>query len=309
MPIRVQNNLPARAVLEGENIFVMDEDRAVSQDIRALEIIILNIMPLKEDTEVAILRSLSNSPLQTNITLLQIESHVSKNTSASHLNMFYKTFSEIKDKKYDGMIITGAPVEKLKFEEVDYWEELKTIMEWTNTHVTSTLHLCWGAQAGLYYHYGIGKHLLKKKVFGIYEHKVLNRKVPLVRGFDDVFLAPHSRYTSVSRQEIEENENLMILAESDEAGIYLVIDKTDRRVFILGHPEYDRLTLDKEYRRDLDKGLDDVDLPKNYYPNDDPSNKPLLSWRCHANTIYSNWLNYYVYQNTPYELDAIGKEQ
>lgn len=309
MPIRVQNNLPARAVLEGENIFVMDEDRAVSQDIRALEIIILNIMPLKEDTEVAILRSLSNSPLQTNITLLQIESHVSKNTSASHLNMFYKTFSEIKDKKYDGMIITGAPVEKLKFEEVDYWEELKTIMEWTNTHVTSTLHLCWGAQAGLYYHYGIGKHLLKKKVFGIYEHKVLNRKVPLVRGFDDVFLAPHSRYTSVSRQEIEENENLMILAESDEAGIYLVIDKTDRRVFILGHPEYDRLTLDKEYRRDVDKGLDDVDLPKNYYPNDDPSNKPLLSWRCHANTIYSNWLNYYVYQNTPYELDAIGKEQ
>ncbi|HBZ53748.1 MAG TPA: homoserine O-succinyltransferase [Eubacterium sp.] len=309
MPIRVQNNLPARAVLEGENIFVMDEDRAVSQDIRALEIIILNIMPLKEDTEVAILRSLSNSPLQTNITLLQIESHVSKNTSASHLNMFYKTFSEIKDKKYDGMIITGAPVEKLKFEEVDYWEELKTIMEWTNTHVTSTLHLCWGAQAGLYYHYGIGKHLLKKKVFGIYEHKVLNRKVPLVRGFDDVFLAPHSRYTAVSRQEIEENENLMILAESDEAGIYLVIDKTDRRVFILGHPEYDRLTLDKEYRRDVDKGLDDVDLPKNYYPNDDPSNKPLLSWRCHANTIYSNWLNYYVYQNTPYELDAIGKEQ
>jgi homoserine O-succinyltransferase len=223
--------------------------------------------------------------------------------------MFYKTFSEIKDKKYDGMIITGAPVEKLKFEEVDYWEELKTIMEWTNTHVTSTLHLCWGAQAGLYYHYGIGKHLLKKKVFGIYEHKVLNRKVPLVRGFDDVFLAPHSRYTAVSRQEIEENENLMILAESDEAGIYLVIDKTDRRVFILGHPEYDRLTLDKEYRRDVDKGLDDVDLPKNYYPNDDPSNKPLLSWRCHANTIYSNWLNYYVYQNTPYELDAIGKEQ
>lgn len=309
MPIRVQNNLPARAVLEGENIFVMDEDRAVSQDIRALEIIILNIMPLKEDTEVAILRSLSNSPLQTNITLLQIESHVSKNTSASHLNMFYKTFSEIKDKKYDGMIITGAPVEKLKFEEVDYWEELKTIMEWTNTHVTSTLHLCWGAQAGLYYHYGIGKHLLKKKVFGIYEHKVLNRKVPLVRGFDDVFLAPHSRYTAVSRQEIEENENLMILAESDEAGIYLVIDKTDRRVFILGHPEYDRLTLDKEYRRDVDKGLDDVDLPKNYYPNDDPSNKPLLSWRCHANTIYSNWLNYYVYQNTPYELDKIGKEQ
>ncbi|MCR5518493.1 MAG: homoserine O-succinyltransferase [Lachnospiraceae bacterium] len=309
MPIRVQNNLPARAVLEGENIFVMDEDRAVSQDIRALEIIILNIMPLKEDTEVAILRSLSNSPLQTNITLLQIESHVSKNTSASHLNMFYKTFSEIKDKKYDGMIITGAPVEKLKFEEVDYWEELKTIMEWTNTHVTSTLHLCWGAQAGLYYHYGIGKHLLKKKVFGIYEHKVLNRKVPLVRGFDDVFLAPHSRYTAVSRQEIEENENLMILAESDEAGIYLVIDKADRRVFILGHPEYDRLTLDKEYRRDVDKGLDDVDLPKNYYPNDDPSNKPLLSWRCHANTIYSNWLNYYVYQNTPYELDAIGKEQ
>ncbi len=300
MPIRIQNDLPAKCILEAENIFIMDEKRAVSQDIRPLKILILNLMPLKEDTEVALLRSLSNTPLQIDITFLQLETHISKNTSATHLNQFYLTFTDIKDNKYDGMIITGAPVEQINFEEVTYWEELKTIMEWSDKHVTSTLHICWGAQAGLYYHYGIQKSLLSSKVFGIFEHKVLDRKVPLVRGFDDVFLAPHSRHTTITKEDIMKNDKLTILAESDEAGVFLILAEEGKRIFVTGHPEYDRITLDKEYKRDLAKGLD-IDIPKNYYPNDDPSQRPVLSWRCHANSFYTNWLNYYVYQNTPYE--------
>lgn len=300
MPIRVQNDLPAKSILEAENIFVMDEKRAVSQDIRPLKILILNLMPLKEDTEVALMRALSNTPLQIDITFLQLETHVSKNTSATHLNQFYVTFSEIKANKYDGMIITGAPVEQMDYEEVNYWDELVTIMDWTDTHVTSTLHICWGAQAGLYHHYGIRKSPLSAKAFGIFEHRVYNRKIPLVRGFDDVFLAPHSRHTTITREDILKNDKLTILAESDEAGVFLILAEDGKRIFVTGHPEYDRVTLDKEYKRDLAKGID-IDIPKNYYPEDNPDKKPILSWRCHANTFYTNWLNYYVYQNTPYE--------
>ena len=300
MPIRVQNDLPAKSILEAENIFVMDEKRAISQDIRPLKILILNLMPLKEDTEVALMRALSNTPLQIDITFLQVETHISKNTSATHLNQFYVTFSEICNNKYDGMIITGAPVEQMEYEEVNYWDELTKIMDWSDTHVTSTLHICWGAQAGLYHHYGIKKSSLSAKAFGIFEHKVYNKKVPLVRGFDDVFLAPHSRHTTITREDILKNDKLTILAESDEAGVFLIMAEDGKRIFVTGHPEYDRITLDKEYKRDLSKGLN-IDMPKNYYPDDNPDNRPVLSWRCHANTFYTNWLNYYVYQNTPYE--------
>lgn len=300
MPIRVKNDLPAKSVLEAENIFIMDEKRAITQDIRPLKILILNLMPLKQDTEVALLRSLSNTPLQIDITFLQLETHISKNTAASHLNQFYVTFSDIKEKKYDGMIITGAPVEQMSFEEVTYWDELTKIMDWSDDNVTSTLHICWGAQAGLYYHYGIEKSLLASKAFGIFEHRVLNRRIPLVRGFDDIFLAPHSRHTTITREDIVKNEKLTILAESDEAGVFLVMAEDGKRIFVTGHPEYDRITLDTEYKRDLSKGLD-IDMPKNYYPDDDPAKKPVLTWRCHANSFYTNWLNYYVYQQTPYE--------
>ena len=302
MPIKIQSDLPAKAELENENIFVMDENRAISQNIRPLEIIVLNLMPIKQDTELQLLRGLSNTPLQIDVTFLQMSSHVSKNTSASHIKKFYQTFEEIKNNNYDGMIITGAPVEKLEFEEVNYWDELITVMEWSKKHVTSTIHICWGAQAGLYYHYGIKKELLPKKLSGVYKHRVMNRKEPLVRGFDDVFMAPHSRYTQASRQQILDNPRLKVLADSDEAGIYIVLGDGGKEIFVMGHPEYDRLTLDQEYKRDIDKGIE-PDLPVNYYPDDDCNRKPLLSWRSHANNLYTNWLNYYVYQITPYDLN------
>ncbi|MBO6137148.1 MAG: homoserine O-succinyltransferase [Lachnospiraceae bacterium] len=302
MPIKVQSDLPAKETLERENIFVMDELRSMHQDIRPLKICILNLMPLKQDTELQLLRALSNTPLQIDITFLMVRSHESKNVSANHLNQFYKVWDEIKDRRFDGMIITGAPVELMEFEEVDYWEELCGIFQWTKDHVTSVLHICWGAQAGLYYHYGIKKVRLPRKLSGIYENHVMNRKIPLVRGFDDVFLAPHSRYTGVDPQDIYGNKELMVLAESNEAGIYICTANSGSMVFVMGHPEYDRMTLDKEYRRDLDKGID-PDIPKNYYPKDDPSQRPSLSWRSHCNILYTNWLNYYVYQATPYDID------
>lgn len=301
MPIRVQSDLPAKAVIEQENIFIMDESRAINQDIRPLKIIILNLMPIKHDTEIQLLRSLSNTPLQVDVTFLCMESHVSKNTPASHLNQFYSKFSDIKSKRFDGLIITGAPVEQLPFEEVTYWKELEDIMEWSNQNVTSTFHVCWGAQAGLYYHYGIDKSLLDEKVSGIYWHKVLCKKVPLLRGFDDIFLAPHSRYTTVSKEDILANKDLTILAESEEAGVFIVMGKDGKHIFVLGHPEYDRNTLDNEYKRDIEKGLS-IKVPYNYYKDDNPMNPPLLTWRGHANGLYTNWLNYYVYQVTPYEL-------
>lgn len=301
MPIKIPGDLPAKSILEAENIFVMDELRATTQDIRPLQILILNLMPIKQDTELQLLRALSNTPLQIDITFLQLATHVSKNTAASHLNKFYCVFDDVRSQNYDGMIITGAPVEQMEFEEVTYWKELTQIMEWSKTHITSTLHICWGAQAGLFYHYGIKKELLPKKAFGIFEHKVLNRKIPLVRGFDDYFLAPHSRHTTVSREDIVKNPNLTILAESDEVGVFIVMAEDGRQIFVMGHPEYDRVTLDQEYKRDLSKGLP-IELPFHYYPDDDCEKRPILSWRSHANNLYTNWLNYYVYQNTPYEL-------
>jgi homoserine O-succinyltransferase/O-acetyltransferase len=301
MPIKVQKNLPAKRILEDENIFMMDENRAISQDIRPLQIAILNLMPLKEDTEVQLLRCLSNTPLQVDVTFLTTKTYVSKNTAASHLDKFYQTFDNVENRRFDGLIITGAPVEQLDFEEVIYWNELKDIMEWSKTNVTSTLHICWGAQASLYYHYGIQKYILQDKLFGIFKHKVCNRNVPLVRGFDDYFYAPHSRYTGTRKEDIEKSDNLEILAESEEAGVFIVASKDGKHVFITGHPEYDRVTLDSEYKRDILKGIE-IDIPKNYYPDNDPSKCPILSWRGHSNILYTNWLNYYVYQVTPYEL-------
>lgn len=301
MPIRVQSDLPAKKILEDENIFIMDETRATHQDIRPLKIAILNLMPIKEDTEVQLLRSLSNTPLQVDLTFLATETYVGTHTPTSHLDQFYQNFEDVKSRKFDGLIITGAPVELMEFEEVNYWNELVRIMEWSKTNVTSTLHICWGAQAGLYYHYGIQKQLLNDKMFGIFEHVVLKRKIPLVRGLDDVFYAPHSRYTTVSREDILKCEGLTILAESEEAGVFIVIAENGKQIFMMGHPEYDRVSLDKEYKRDVAKGLD-IALPKNYYPKDQPDQLPNLVWRSHANTIYTNWLNYYVYQVTPYDL-------
>lgn len=301
MPIKVQSNLPAKKVLEDENIFIMDETRALHQDIRPLQIAILNLMPNKEDTEVQLLRSLSNTPLQVDITFLTTGTYVGKNTPTSHLDQFYLTCKEVYDRKFDGLIITGAPVELMEFEEVTYWDELASIMEWSKTNVTSTLHLCWGAQAGLYYHYGIQKKKLEKKMFGIFEHRVLKRRVPFVRGFDDIFFAPHSRHTTVLKEDILAHEELMILAESDQAGVFIVMAEDGKQFYIMGHPEYDRVSLDQEYKRDISRGLD-IDLPVNYYPSDISENRPNLTWRAHANTMYTNWLNYYVYQVTPYEL-------
>ena len=302
MPIRVQNDLPVRGILEQENIFVMDESRAMHQDIRPLKIGLLNLMPLKEDTELQILRMLSNTPLQVDVVFVNVSSHESKNTSTSHLNKFYVPFKDIKKQKFDGFIITGAPVEQMPFENVDYWEELKEIMEWTKNHVTSTLHLCWGAQAGLYYHYGVDKVPLPEKMFGVFEHRVQNRKTPLVRGFDDVFYAPHSRHTTVPTEDICAIPNMMILAESDEAGTFLCMTEDGKQIYVMGHPEYDRVTLGNEYMRDKNKGLS-IAVPKNYYPDDNYENKPLLTWRSHANNLYTNWINYYVYQATPYVLE------
>lgn len=300
MPIKIDNGLPVKKILEDENVFVMDSDRALNQDIRPLNILIVNLMPLKEDTELALLRSLANTPLQVNISFVRMGSHESKNTPAEHLERFYVYFDEVRKHRYDGLIITGAPVETLAFEEVDYWKELTEIMEWSKTNVTSTLHICWGAQAGLYYHYGVQKHLLKEKLSGIYMHHTFHKRTPLVRGFDDTFYVPHSRYTGFDKTAIEEIDDLEIVAESEVAGPYLIIDKKMKNIFVTGHPEYDQLTLDKEYKRDLDKGIHPK-IPENYYPGDDPARVPPKTWRCHANTLYYNWLNYYVYQNTPYE--------
>lgn len=301
MPIKIQSDLPVKEILEEENIFVMDEKRALHQDIRPIQILILNLMPLKEETELQLLRSLSNTPLQVDVTFVRMTSHVSKNTSTSHIYKFYEPFENIRDKKFDGFIITGAPVEQMPFEEVDYWEELKQIMEWTKTNVTSTLHLCWGAQAGIYYHYGINKTELPKKLSGVFRHRVRNRRIPLVRGFDDVFMAPHSRHTEVPQDLLEADERITILADSRQAGVFLCMAENGRQVFVMGHPEYDRMTLDSEYKRDIGRGLN-PQIPENYYPDDDPENKPLLTWRSHANNLYTNWLNYYVYQVTPYDL-------
>lgn len=305
MPIRIQSDLPAKEKLENENIFVMDESRAMHQDIRPLKVAILNVMPLKEETELQLLRVLSNTPLQVDVTFLNVASHISQNTSASHLNKFYTTYEEVKNQKFDGLIITGAPVEQLRFEEVDYWKELCEIMEWSKTNVTSTLHICWGAQAGLYYHFGLEKRELDKKIVGIYPHRVMNRKEPLVRGFDDVFYAPHSRYTEVPAEAVHNCCELKVLAESEQAGVFICISEGGKQVFVTGHPEYDRYTLNNEYVRDMGKGLN-PDIPYNYFPDDNPENKPLLQWRSHSINLYSNWLNYYVYQATPYDVDSIG---
>ena len=306
MPIKIQSDLPVKEILEKENLFVMDENRAMHQDIRPIYILILNLMPLKEETELQLLRSLSNTPLQVDVSFMAVESHQAKNTSRSHLNKFYQTFTELKDKKFDGMIITGAPVEKIDFEQVDYWPELCEIMDFSETNVYSTLHVCWGAQAGLYYHYGIRKQLLDQKMFGVFEHKVTRPSNPLVRGFDEVFYAPHSRHTGISREDVLNCKALRILAESDEAGPFLMSTENGRQIFVTGHPEYDKYTLDSEYRRDVDKGLP-IHVPVNYYPDDDPTKPPLFRWRAHAHLLYENWLNYYVYQNTPYDLGEIQR--
>lgn len=301
MPIRTQSDLPAKEKLENENIFVMDETRAMHQDIRPLKVCILNLMPLKEETELQLLRVLSNTPLQIDVSFMTLKSHVSLNTSASHLNKFYITYDDVKDEKFDGLIITGAPVEKMEFEDVDYWEELCMIMDWSKKNVTSTLHICWGAQAGLYHHYGLKKKALDKKISGIYEHRVRNRREPLVRGFDDYFYAPHSRYTEVTKEDVYACKDLKVLAESEEAGIYIAIAEEGKQIFITGHPEYDRVTLKNEYIRDCGRGLN-PEIPEHYFPDDDPEKEPFLQWRSHSINLYSNWLNYYVYQVTPYEL-------
>lgn len=301
MPIKTQSDLPAKEILENENIFVMDENRAMHQDIRPLQVLILNIMSVKQDTELQLLRVLSNTPLQIDVTFMNVRNHVSKNTPASHLNKFYITFDEIRDRQFDGMIVTGAPVEDISFEEVDYWSEICEVLDWAETHVTSTLHICWAAQAGFYHYYGINKRLLPRKLFGVYEHQVSNRKIPLVRGFDDIFLAPHSRHTETPAEAIHACSALTVLAESKDAGVFLAIAEDGKKIFVNGHPEYDRYTLRNEYERDLGKGLP-IQIPYHYFPEDDPTKKPLLQWRSHSNNLYSNWLNYYVYQVTPYEL-------
>ncbi len=304
MPIKIPNSLPATGVLESENIFVITESRAVSQDIRPLHILILNLMPTKIATETQLARVLGNTPLQVELELLQVRSHESKNVSQDHMLTFYKTFDEICHRKFDGMVITGAPVELLPFEEVDYWDELCEIMEWSRTNVHSTFHICWGAQAGLYYHYGVKKVPLAKKMFGVFPHRVERKSSILFRGFDDVFMVPHSRHTTILREDVEKVPQLKILATSEEAGIYAMATDQGRQVFITGHSEYDANTLEKEYRRDRDAGLP-IEVPKNYYPGDDDTQPPLMSWRAHANLLYSNWLNYFVYQNTPYDLSEI----
>ena len=304
MPIKIQNDLPVREILEQENLFIVDENRAIHQDIRPLELCILNLMPKMEETELQLLRMLSNTPLQIDITFMRVSTHEFHNTSMSHLHKFYYTFEELKNRKFDGLIITGAPVEKLEYEEVDYWPELCQIMAWSKTNVTSTFHICWGAQAGIYYHYGIQKRLLPKKLFGIYSHKVKHRKEPLVRGFDDYFLIPHSRYTEVPAEALHECKDLKILAESDKAGVLLCMSQDGRQIFIFGHAEYGRGTLRNEYVRDVNKGIE-IEVPENYFPDDDPSKQPHLQWRATSQNLYSNWLNYYVYQLTPYDLDQI----
>lgn len=300
MPIKIPNDLPATATLKNENIFVMDETRAVSQDIRPLEILILNLMPTKIETETQFARLLGNSPLQVHLEFLHTKSHVAKNISAEHLFTFYKTFDEISHRYFDGMVITGAPVEHLDFEQVEYWQELCTIMEWSKTHVHSTLHICWGAQAGLYYHYGIPKYPLERKLFGVFPHRVIWKHPILFRGFDQVFMVPHSRHTTIHRADIEAVPELKIAAESDEAGVYAVFTAGGKQVFLTGHSEYDPDTLKKEYFRDKNLGLP-IDVPKNYFPGDDDTQPPMVTWRGHAHLLFSNWLNYFVYQTTPYD--------
>jgi homoserine O-succinyltransferase/O-acetyltransferase len=304
MPIKIPDHLPAMETLTGENIFVIGEDRAFHQDIRPLRIAIVNLMPTKIVTETQLLRLIGNSPLQLEIVLLHAETHKSKNTSEEHLAAFYKTFNEVRHEKFDGVIITGAPVEQLPFEEVNYWEELTRIMEWSKHHAFSTLHICWAAQAGLFYHYGVPKYPLPAKMFGVYKHTLNQHHIKLLRGFDDEFLAPHSRHTEVRREDIEKIPELEILAESAEAGVYIVASKGGRQIFVTGHSEYDPLSLKAEYDRDLAKGLP-INIPQNYYPGDDPSQTPVVRWRGHAHLLFSNWLNYYVYQETPYDLNEI----
>jgi homoserine O-succinyltransferase len=304
MPVKIPNTLPARTTLERENIFVMDEERAIHQDIRALRVAILNLMPTKIATETQLLRLLSNSALQVEVTLLHTATHESKNTDAGHLLQHYLTFKDIEKEKFDGLIITGAPVEQMPFEEVEYWDELTQIMDWAELNVESTLYVCWGAQAGLYHRYGIPKYPLPHKMFGVYEHRVLSRTESLLRGFDDIFLAPHSRHTEIRRADVEKVDELNILAESDEAGLYILGTKDGRRIFVTGHSEYDPFTLKGEYDRDVKKGLP-IHVPQNYYPNNDPTQTPTVRWRGHANLLFSNWLNYYVYQVTPYDVSQI----
>lgn len=304
MPINIPNALPAVEILNSENIFVINEVRAMHQDIRPLSIVILNLMPDKITTETQILRLLSNSPIQIDITLIHTKTHFSKNTSEEHLIKYYETFESIKDKKYDGLIITGAPVEQLDFEDVDYWDEIEEIMEWSKSNVYSTFHICWGAQAGLYYHYGIPKYDLEEKKNGVFEHSITKKNVKLLRGFDDAFYAPHSRHTEVRREDIEKVPELEILAESKEAGVYIVASKAGRQIFVMGHSEYDPLTLKDEYQRDATSGIK-INIPQNYFLNDDINKEPIVRWRGHANLLYLNWLNYYVYQETPYSLDQI----
>ncbi len=306
MPIKIPDKLPAYAVLESENIFVMSADRAMSQDIRPLKILILNLMPTKIATETQLLRRLSNSPLQVEIELMQTSTYRGTHTSDEHLDTFYTTFEQVRDQRYDGMIITGAPVEDMPFEDVLYWKELCEILEWTKSHVWSVLHICWASQAALYYHYGVPKYPLDAKMFGVFEHRVKDPNCPLFRGFDDTFYAPHSRHTEVRRDDIEKHEELQVLAESDEAGVYLAASKDGRRIFITGHSEYDADTLAFEYFRDKSKGLP-IKPPRHYFPGDDPSKLPQVSWRAHSTLLFTNWLNYYVYQSTPYDLEELDK--
>ncbi len=307
MPIQIPNNLPAAAALQQENIFVMTQNRASTQDIRPLEIVLLNLMPTKITTETQLSRLLGNTPLQVNLELMHTSTHKAKNVSEEHMLSFYKSFDELKHRKFDGMVITGAPVEKLAFEEVDYWDELCRIMEWSKTHVHSTFHICWGAQAGLYYHYGIGKQELPEKLFGVYPHRADYKRAILLRGFDDLFWVPHSRHTTICREDVEAVPEIKILASSEEAGVYAMMTDQGRQIFVTGHSEYDPETLQTEYLRDKNLGLP-ISVPKNYYPNDDDSKEPLVRWRGHANLLFSNWLNYFVYQTTPYDIMSIGQE-
>lgn len=307
MPIQIPNDLPATGILQQENIFVMTQNRAISQDIRPLEIVLLNLMPTKIVTETQFSRLLGNTPLQVNLELMHTRTYQSKNISQEHLLSFYKSFDELKDRKFDGMVITGAPVENMEFEDVDYWDELTQIMEWSKTNVHSTMHICWGAQAGLYYHYGVPKQPLPQKLFGVYPHHAEYKRSILMRGFDDVFWVPHSRHTTIFREDIEAVPGLKILASSDEAGVYAVMNKEGRQIFITGHSEYDPLTLKTEYERDKNLGLP-IQPPANYFPGNDDTKDPIVLWRGHANLLFSNWLNYFVYQTTPYDIMSIGQK-
>ena len=304
MPLNLPDKLPAIELLKQENIFVIDNSRATQQDIRPLRIVVLNLMPLKITTETDLIRLLSNTPLQLEISFMKVKSHTSKNTPVEHMKAFYRDFELMRNEKFDGMIITGAPVEHMDFEEVAYWDEISDIFNWARTHVTSTLYICWAAQAGLYYHYGVPKYKLDKKMFGIFEHRTNNPLLPIFRGFDDVFYVPHSRHTEVRREDILKVKELDLISESDESGVYMVMARGGREIFVTGHSEYSPLTLDTEYRRGLDKGLP-IDMPVNYYRDNDPLKGPLVRWRAHANLFFQNWLNYYVYQETPFDINEI----